>query len=131
VILPGIGTPAASAGVVIQANKVTKTGGSNPYWKPKSGNTYLVVDIFVGNGRSEAIPYNPLYFKVRDSQGFEYNAGISTEEPSLKSGELAPKETVRGLVQFEVPADAEGFVMSYKPLVLFSDFQEIKVRLEE
>jgi len=128
--LPKIGDTAKGNGVVLGVVAVEKSQGSNPYLKPKTGFVYLLVGVVIGNARPEPVPYNPLYFKVKDSTGFEYNTTLPTEQPSLKSGNLASKDTVSGIVQFEVPASAEGFILTYKPLVLFADYEEIKVILE-
>jgi len=36
---------------------------------------------------------------------------------ALQSGNLAPNETVQGIIAFEAPKDAKGFRLTYQPLV--------------
>ena len=52
-------------------------------------------------------------------------------DPSLKSGDLAPGEKADGHVAFEVRKEAKGFSLIYEPVVLFKDYEEIRVDLGE
>ncbi len=96
----------------------------------KSGYTYLDIEVEIANtGRSDPSPYNPLYFKVRDSQGYEYGASFASVDPSLTSGELAQGEKVRGHVTFEIPKEAMGLLVMYEPQVLFGGYRIIRIDL--
>jgi hypothetical protein len=96
----------------------------------KAGNVYVNLEVLIENVGSTEVAYNPLYFKLKDGDDFEYNATISSSEPTLKSGKLAPSEKARGNVAFEVKATATGLVMEYRPLVFGGD-TPIKVALGE
>lgn len=98
--------------------------------KAKPGRTYVVIDVQIESPGRDKSPYNPLYFKVRDGDGYEYTGSLIGADNGLKSGELAQGERVRGTVSFDVPSEAKGLVVSYQPLVLFGGYQVIRVQLE-
>lgn len=79
--------------------------------------------------REEETPYNPLYFSLKDNEGFEYNTAIAAPDPSLLSGSLPKGEKVRGFVAFEVRSTARGFIVTYEPLVLFGGYKPIRISL--
>lgn len=92
----------------------------------KEGNVYVVLDVLIENTGTEKIPYNLLYFKIKDQEGFEYDTKITDDEKALGSGELAAGEKVRGHVVFEVKQGLTDLVMQYKP-VLIGATPDIKV----
>lgn len=126
-----VGQRIESAGVALTVNGVSKAKNGGPLMPAKDGKTYLVVDVTVENANRDKAPYNPLYFKVKDADGFEYTATLlgASMDRSLQSGELASGEKARGTVAFEVPAGAKGFVSSYQPLVIFGGYEVLRVAL--
>lgn len=125
-----VGEPRTAAGVTVGVNAVTKVQQINQFLKPQTpGNVYLVVDVLIGNDRDQETPYNPLYFKVKDNSGREYTNALLAPDPSLKFGNLAKGDIVRGNVAFEVPPDAKGFVLTYQPLVILGGYQPIRIDL--
>jgi hypothetical protein len=116
-------------GTALTVTKVTKADKIGDFLKADAGNTYLIAEVVIENVGNDKAPYNPFYFKVKDSDGFEYNAGITTDKQALKSGDLAKGEKARGTVAFEVKKDAKGFVMEYKPIVIGGG-DAIRVALE-
>ena len=88
---------------------------ADSWWKPDPGNAFITVLV-----RTQAlggISYNPYYFKLRDSSGFEYNHTIG-RDPSLNSGDLAAGDTVQGWLTFEVPvASVDGTTLTYSQLL--------------
>ena len=86
----------------------------------------MVVDVTIENVERDWVPYNPLFFTVRDSDGYEYvmdsEASFMSPRP-LRSGELARGDKVRGTVVFQVPK-RKGLLLIYK----IGDYQ-IRVRL--
>ena len=101
------------------------------FWNPEQGNVYLVIEVLIENISSEyEIPYNPLYFSVKDSLGYEFNGSLfGTPYPSLKSGVLLKGEKSRGFVAFEVPATSTTFTVTYEPVVIFGGYEPIKIYL--
>lgn len=116
-------------GVALTVVKVEKADQIGTFLKADAGNTYLIAEVVIENVSADKAPYNPLYFKVKDSDGFEYNAGISTDDQALKSGDLAKGDKARGTVAFQVKKDAKGFVLAFKPIV-FGGGDPIRIALE-
>jgi len=79
--------------------------------------------------RDEEAPHNPMYFSVKDAEGFEYNTSLASKDPSLKSGNLAKGDKARGFVCFEVSKEAKGFVVEYEPIVILGGYKPIRVDL--
>lgn len=128
-----VGQVAERAGIAVTVNSVSDAANINDFMTPAEGFAYIVVDVSIQNvSREDGAPYNPLYFRVRDADGYEYSATLAAPNPALSGGEadeLPAGETVRGNVAFEVRAGATGLVLSYQPLVLLSDFQPIRINL--
>jgi hypothetical protein len=124
-----VGDRVESAGVALAVNGVQQTDTLSQFQKAKPGRVYVVADVTLETTREKA-PYNPLYFKVRDADGYEYTASPIGGDQSLKSGELNPGDKVRGTVSFDVPADAKGLVLSYQPIVMLGGYQPIRIAFD-
>jgi hypothetical protein len=124
-----VGERVESAGIAVTVQAVSRTPSLGTLFKAKSGNTYVVLDTTIENTGRDVAPYNPLYFKLKDGAGFEYNSALGGEQ-SLKSGELKQGELARGQVAFEVPAGASGLSVSYQPVVIFGGYQVIRIGLD-
>ncbi len=130
-----VGQRVESAGVAITVNAVTRKAqmsapGGFTLSPSDPSHEYVITDVTIENAGREKLPYNPLYFKVKDADGYEYNMSISIDSQALKSGELTPGDKARGTVTFEVPKTSTSLVASYKPLVLFGGYQTISISLE-
>ena len=129
---PSIGTvgqTVTAAGIALTINSVKRVAAIGDVQKARAGNTFVLADVTIQNSGSAALPYNPLYFKVMDGDGYEYDETLNPQTNSLKDGSLAPGRKVRGTVAFEVPKDAKGLVVEYKPLGLLSTGQTIRITL--
>lgn len=125
-----IGDRVDSGGVALTVMGVQRAADLGQFQKAKDGNAFVIAEVVLETtGRDEA-PYNPLYFKVKDADGFEYNVALNIQDGALKSGKLASGEKVRGTVAFEVKENASGLVLSYEPLVILGGYEPIKVALE-
>jgi hypothetical protein len=83
--------------------------------KPGEGKKWIAVLAEIEGIAATGASYNPLFFTVRDSDGFEYAFTLFGKEPSLKSSnDLAPGDKVRGWVTFEVPKSATGLTLRYE-----------------
>jgi Domain of unknown function (DUF4352) len=109
---------------VVKADHAAELGG---IMKAKAGNEFIVTEVIIENTGSEKLSYNLLYFKARDSEGFEYSTALGMDQP-LSAGELAKGEKARGNVAFEVKQGAKGLILEYKPLTLGGS-EAIKVAL--
>ena len=125
-----VGERAESAGLALTISKVERKKDLDVISKAKAGNVFVVTDVLIESTAKDKAPYNPLYFKVKSADGYEYNAAITGLSNQLKSGDLATGDKVRGIVAFEVPEGAKGLVVSYEPLVIFGGYKPIKVALD-
>lgn len=129
-IIGKVGERRDAGGVALTVMGVEKAKEIGTFQKAKEGKIYLLVEVLLETtGRDEA-PYNPIYFKVKDADGFEYSVMISTADNTLKSGKLAAGEKVRGVVAFEVPESATSLVLSYEPIVLLGGYEPIRIALD-
>ena len=130
VALAKIGQRTESGGIALTVNGVQRNSNAGQFLRAKPGRTYVIADVTIESVTRDNAPYNPLYFKVKDSEGMEYDAGLFGPDNSLKSGELTKGDKSRGSVAFDVPSDAKGLVLSYQPIVIFGGYQTIRIQLE-
>lgn len=124
-----VGDRVEANGIALTVVKTEQKDELSQFQKAKDGNTYVIAEVLIENVSADKVPYNPLYFKVKDGDGFEYNPEISGGDQALKSGDLVKGDKARGTVAFEVKETAKSLIMSYKPLVLFSGDEAIRVAL--
>jgi hypothetical protein len=131
-ILGKIGEKVVSGGIGLTVLAITTPASiSNGVFTPDAANKYVDIEVVIENIEgSDEYPYNPLYFKLKDSNGYEYSTAFGSVEPSLKSGTLPKGDLVRGHVTFEVAKDAVGLVVSYEPMVIFGGYETISISLE-
>jgi len=119
----------AETGVALTVNTVARKVEISPLFHAGAGKTFLVVDISVENTWNANEPYNPLYFKVKDSEGYEYIPGLVADDRPLTAGELPPGDRARGTVTFEIAGTSRGLTLSYQPLVIFGGYRTIRIAL--
>jgi hypothetical protein len=124
-----VGERVESGGIALTVLGVSKTRQIGEFVEPNSGSVYLVIEVVIENASRDETPYNPLYFKAKDSDGFEYNTAAFAPDPGLKSGSLARGDRARGFVAFEVRDTARGLVVTYEPLVLLGGYEPIRIEL--
>ena len=79
------------------------------------GTELLRVYITLRNTGNQPINYNPLDFKVQDSNGVQKNyQGMSELPYRLEYGSLAPDGTVEGNLAFEVPQGDNNLQLIYE-----------------
>lgn len=124
-----VGDTVSGGGLSIVVNKVT-TVDKLQFLQPKAGNHYLIVDTTITNVENDSAPYNPIYAKVKDSDGDEFPASIAgAPQPALGSGTLTKGDKVHGNLAFEVPKNGKGFVLTYNPLVIAGGYVPLRVDL--
>lgn len=129
---PVIGKPGdriEQDGMALTLVNVEEKTELNQFSKAKDGSVFKVVEVVIENVSSDKeVSYNPFYFKVKDADGFEYNASTSPEN-SLSSGKLTKGDKARGFLAFEVKIAAKDIVMSYEPLRMSGGPPPIKFSL--
>lgn len=113
----GLNEPVMLGKQQITVKEVTKSAG-NEYDKPKDGMEYVIVLIEIVNKGDDDESYNPLYFKVKNSQGQKEGMTLSAvnNDTALKAGELSTGGTVSGTIVFEEPINDSKLSLIYQPL---------------
>jgi hypothetical protein len=127
--LAQIGDRVEAGGIALTVNSA-RTVPSFDFITAAEGKTYLVLDVLLETTDRDTAPYNPFYFSVKDADGFQYNSAILAPDPSLKTGDLARGDRVRGNVAFEIPVGATGLVLTYEPLVILGGYQPLRVAVD-
>jgi hypothetical protein len=102
--------------LTLTVNEVTNPPGDD-FSKPDEGNIFVVVDVTITNGSSEAANVSSLMqMSLKDDTGQVYDLDLMASAASggtTPDGEIAPGETIRGQVGFQVPEDASGMVFVF------------------
>jgi len=114
---------------VLTVTKVDKSAG-NEFDKPKQGNEFVIVHVRIENKGKDKIDYNPLDFKLQNSNGQLVDAAITGigNDTALQAGQLTPGGKVEGSITFEAPKGDTKLQLQYTPS-FWSD-KTIKVNLQ-
>jgi len=128
---PGADLPKAeewqeASGIALTIEKV-EVSSRLPLRKAEKGQRFVSLSVRIENLARERMPYNPLYFRVKDQQGYEYLAVVGSPETSLQAGTLGRGRMVRNVVVFEVPEAELILVVSYQPTVLVEEYELMRV----
>lgn len=102
-------------GASIVVNKVTKEHGDS--WNsPKDGHEYVIVEVTIKNESTSSVSFNPLDFKMQNSQGVISNITFFTSDrdTNLSYGELAPGGSITGTLPFEEPINDSQLTLIYE-----------------
>jgi hypothetical protein len=95
-----------------------------------NGLVFVFLDITVENTTATMLPYNSQYFRAKDSAGYEYLAvGLPSDE-LLQAGSLREGQSASGRIVFEIPEGTEQIMVSYRPFVLFDEYQTVRILLD-
>jgi hypothetical protein len=102
--------------LTLTVNEVTNPPGDD-FNKPDEGNIFVVVDVTITNNSSAAENISSLMqMSLKDDTGQGYDLDLTASMASdgkTPDGEIAPGETIRGQVGYEVPEDATGLVFVF------------------
>jgi hypothetical protein len=115
------GSVESSAPLQIGDLQLTINGSSSPegsqFATPAEGKRFVVVDLSITNNANTAANISSLLqMKLKDSIGRQYSPDLlaaSAAGGTAPEGELAPGETVRGVVGFQVPDNASELVFVF------------------
>lgn len=125
-----VGDKCVAGGIALTVIQVTKETKLGDFFEADPGKVYLCIEVLLENEeRDDDMPVNPLYFEVKDSDGYVYNTSFGSKDPSLKATDVAKGDKTRGWVTFEIPEKATGLVVTYEPLVLLGGYKSIRVDL--
>lgn len=99
----------------LTVTKVSKSDGSD-YDKPqKDGDEFVIVSVTIKNTGNDKVAYNPMYFKMKNSQGQITDEAFTTVNQStlLQSGDLSAGGNVSGDIDFEESKGDSGLILQY------------------
>ncbi len=87
------------------------------WWKPRQGYMHVHVEIEIGNADAER-EYSGFKFKLIDKVNRQWKSWYGAQglkQPNISVVTLAPGETIRGWVSFELPKNTilNGFKIRY------------------
>ena len=90
---------------------------TNEFLTPKSGNRWVAIDLEAKNNGSKNEVFSTLLaLELKDSQNKVYDVTITGEDAQKQpDGDVAAGESRRGTVVYEVPEDAKGLKLVFKP----------------
>lgn len=107
----------------VTVNSVKSSQGDQIF-APKSGNTYVVVDVTIKNTSASTQHVSSLLqFKLKDSTGQEYNETV-TDFSKAPDGTLPANELLRGQLAYEVPASQHAFTFTFQSDLVGTDISE-------
>ncbi len=113
-----VGNKVEMDGFAVTVTKAERATQIGDFQKAQDGREFIVIEALFENTDTdkEKADYNPFFFKIKDSEGFEYQATIDMGSNSLKSGNLDKGSKARGTVVFDVAKGANGFTLSFQNL---------------
>lgn len=107
----------AGPNYAVTVNSV-KTSSGDSVFSPKSGNTYLVIDVTVKNTSSSSQDVSSLInFELQDATGQKYTEAFTDIGTPPDQTGLAPGGLIRGQLVYEVPTSMHQFTLSYVDLL--------------
>ncbi len=104
---------------MVTVNSV-KTSQGDAVFKPKSGHTFLIVDVTVKNTSSEEQTLSTLLqFTLKDSTGQKYDETF-TADTTPPDGKIATGDQVKGQMAYEVPKSQHDFTLAFEADILSS-----------
>ncbi|MHA1722477.1 MAG: DUF4352 domain-containing protein [Candidatus Baldrarchaeia archaeon] len=100
-----------------------------PYEPDTPGYIWAWVDLSIKNVGSDEISTNSLYAYLKDSQDYMYEGRPVANDPKhLKLMDLPPRETLRGIIYFEIPPNATivAFIWyDYESYIVIPEFTSV------
>ncbi|RAQ96176.1 DUF4352 domain-containing protein [Thermogemmatispora tikiterensis] len=91
-----------------------KTSDGDEFSHPKTGNTYLLIDVSLKNlSSSEQIVSSAANFTLRDSSGQEMDFTIVTSAPKTPDGKVEAGGQIRGTLAYEVPLSEHHYTLAF------------------
>lgn len=117
-------------GVEYTVTDVQKTTGDE-FDQPRDGYEYVIVSVKIENKSEEKISYNPLDWKMENSNGQEESQTftIIDSNTALSSGDLNPGGNVEGTIAFEQPKGDTGLKLNYYGNI-FNENASFKIKID-
>ncbi len=119
-----VGAPVVVSGTWTVTVNSIKTSAGDDITAPKSGDTFIIVDVTLKNTSSSNQNVSSLgMFNFKDSTGQQYTETI-TDFAKAPDGTIAPGELLRGQLVYEVPTSQHSFTFSFQSDLMGSDLTE-------
>lgn len=73
------------------------------FGSPPEQGAFLVLDVSIKSVSGKATGTNPFDWEVKDADGRVYDSTFTAPDPSMSVTDMAPGETVRGNLEFDLP----------------------------
>lgn len=93
---------ADAAGTAMLNSAQRAATAQGPLASAPTNGSFLIVDVTITCSKGKVVA-NPLAFSVKDRQGYSYNPALGAVAQQVDSSDMAPGDTVRGQVAFDVP----------------------------
>ncbi|WP_052887746.1 DUF4352 domain-containing protein [Thermogemmatispora carboxidivorans] len=91
-----------------------KTSDGDEFSHPKTGNTYLLIDVALKNlSNSEQTVSSAVNFTLRDSSGQEMDFAFVSSAPKTPDGKVEAGEQIRGTLTYEVPRSEHHYTLAF------------------
>lgn len=98
---------------VVTVNSAKISQGDDVF-QPKSGNTFLIVDVSLKNVSSQEQNVSSLLmFTLKDATGQQYNETV-TDGATPPDGKVEAGDTLRGQLSYEVPQAQHSFTLAFQ-----------------
>ena len=112
---------------VVTVNSV-KTNTGSEFSQPRSGYTYLVVDVTLKNiSSSNQDASSIMMFGLKDQTGQTYTMTFTDFAKAAPDGTVSSGSLLRGELVYEVPSSMHAFNFSFQPSFLTTDLAEWNV----
>lgn len=114
-----IGEPVRSGNLTLTVTGVEEPAGDD-FFKPNSGNKFVIVRVTFENGGSQAESVSTLLqMSLIDANGTKYDLDISAAvlAEQTPDGEVPVGGSLSGGVGFQVPVNAQGLVFVFNPII--------------
>jgi hypothetical protein len=99
------------------------------YHRPRAGNLKLGVQVWIQGTSDREVPVNPFSASLTDSAGNSYNMAFGGCQPGLQSVRLRKGDEASGFVTFEIPKQARGLKLEFRPFVLRTGNEPVRFDL--
>lgn len=126
----GLGEVAQAPSYRLTAHRVQPCASAA--WRDvKAGHSRLGVELEVAAASEGAgqVPVNAFYAQLVNTEGKAYRAVFGGCEPDLRHKPLAPGESARGFVTFEVPESPGRLTLRYEPQLASGARERLEVDL--
>jgi hypothetical protein len=115
-------SPAAGAQPIAKGDfELTMNGVTDPYvpsddaYSAEEGYRWVLVDLSLKNISQEPLDYGADFFYIIDAGDFEYSSSSAAQDQEFDAGTIAPGETVRGQIAFDMPVEVAPTRLVFDP----------------